>query len=107
MGNVGTMDIAVLGMGHMGRALAGRLLDGSHEVQIWNRTPGRAPDLVERGATEAASPTEAADGAEVVVTSLTDDAAVLEVLSPGDSVLGGVRPHGAAGARSTGSTPTR
>jgi|BarGraIncu00222A_1022003.scaffolds.fasta_scaffold09487_3 3-hydroxyisobutyrate dehydrogenase-like beta-hydroxyacid dehydrogenase len=106
MGNVGTMDIAVLGMGHMGRALAGRLLDGSHEVRIWNRTPGRAPDLVERGATEVASPTEAAGGAEVVVTSLTDDAAVLEVLSSGDSVLGGVGPHAAVVDCSTVSPKT-
>lgn len=87
------MDIAVLGMGHMGRAVAGRLLDGSHQVRIWNRTPGRAPDLVARGATEAPSAPAAADGADVVVTSLTDDAAVLAVLSPGDAALVGVGPE--------------
>jgi len=87
------MDITVLGMGQMGRAVAGRLLDGPHHVRLWNRTPGRAPELVQRGATEATSAAEAAEGAEVIVTSLTDDAAVLDVLIPGGSALGGVGPH--------------
>jgi 3-hydroxyisobutyrate dehydrogenase-like beta-hydroxyacid dehydrogenase len=89
------MDIAVLGTGHMGRAVAGRLLDGPHRVRLWNRTPGRAPDLVDRGAIEVDSAAGAADGADVVLASLTDDAAVLEVLAPGGSVLGGVGPHAA------------
>ena len=86
------MEIAVLGMGRMGQAVAVRLVDGSHRVRIWNRTPGRAPELVASGAAEARSATEAVTGAEVVLTSLTDDAAVLEVLTPDDTVLGGVGP---------------
>ena len=36
------MRIAVLGMGRMGRAVAGRLLAGGHEVTVWNRSPGKA-----------------------------------------------------------------
>ena len=34
------MRIAVLGMGKMGHAVAGRLLEGGHEVTVWNRSPG-------------------------------------------------------------------
>ena len=49
------MEIAVLGMGHMGRALAGRLLDGGHQVKVWNRSKGRAGEVVSEGAREAAS----------------------------------------------------
>jgi 3-hydroxyisobutyrate dehydrogenase-like beta-hydroxyacid dehydrogenase len=86
------VDVAVLGMGQMGGAVAGRLLDGSHRVRIWNRTPGRAPELVERGAVESGTAAEAATGADVVLTSLTDDDAVLDVLAPGGSVLRGVGP---------------
>src|SRR2546426_12770067 len=44
------MDIAVLGMGRMGRALAGRLLEGGHRVTVWNRTKGKAGELVAAGA---------------------------------------------------------
>ena len=45
----------------MGRSFAERLLDGGHDVTIWNRTPHKADDLVARGAREAATPAEAAD----------------------------------------------
>jgi 3-hydroxyisobutyrate dehydrogenase-like beta-hydroxyacid dehydrogenase len=78
------VQIAVLGMGKMGRAVAGRLIAGGHDVAIWNRSPDKAKDLVAQGAKEAGSATEAARGAEVVITSLADDAAVLAVVN-GDS----------------------
>src|SRR5581483_6739452 len=41
------MDIAVLGMGRMGQALAKRLLGGGHAVVVWNRSPGKADEAVE------------------------------------------------------------
>jgi 3-hydroxyisobutyrate dehydrogenase-like beta-hydroxyacid dehydrogenase len=37
------MDVAVLGMGRMGSALAGRLLGDGHRVVVWNRSPGCRP----------------------------------------------------------------
>jgi 3-hydroxyisobutyrate dehydrogenase-like beta-hydroxyacid dehydrogenase len=73
-------SIAVLGLGRMGSALAGRLLDTGHPVTVWNRSPGKAGGLVERGARESTSASEAATGAEVVFTSLTDDDAVRSVV---------------------------
>lgn len=77
----------MLGMGLMGRALATRLLDTGHEVTVWNRSPGRAAEVVARGASEAASPQEAATGAEVVVAVVTDDRAVRAVLLPAGAPL--------------------
>ncbi|WP_214413925.1 NAD(P)-dependent oxidoreductase [Sphaerisporangium fuscum] len=74
------MRTAVLGMGAMGRALAGRLLAHGHEVIVWNRTPGRAAELVEAGAAEASSPAQATREAEVALMSLADDRAVLDVV---------------------------
>lgn len=73
------MRIAVLGMGRMGQALAGRLLDQGHQVTIWNRSAGKAPALVERGATEPGSIHGALDGAELVISSLANDQAVRDV----------------------------
>lgn len=75
------MRVAVLGMGMMGRALARRLLVRDFQVTVWNRTPGRAEELVGLGAVEAASPAEAAREAEGVLLSLADDQAVREVMS--------------------------
>lgn len=86
------MDVAVLGMGRMGQALARRLLGGGHRVAVWNRTPGKAEEVVAAGATEAESVAGAVKAAEAVITSLTADEAVRAV-ALGD---GGLR--GAIGA---------
>ncbi|MEU9886916.1 NAD(P)-binding domain-containing protein [Sphaerisporangium sp. NPDC051011] len=74
------MRVAVLGMGHMGRAVATRLLTRGHAVTVWNRTPGRAGEVVRAGAAEASSPPEAARGTAATLMSLTDDQAVLSVM---------------------------
>jgi 3-hydroxyisobutyrate dehydrogenase-like beta-hydroxyacid dehydrogenase len=76
------MRIAVLGMGKMGHAVAGRLLEGGHELTVWNRSPGKADDLAAKGATDLSgqAASDAASGAEVVITSLSDDAAVQAVI---------------------------
>jgi 3-hydroxyisobutyrate dehydrogenase len=63
----------------MGVALAGRLLAGGHEVVVWNRSAGKAIAIVKAGAGEAASVAEAVRGAQVVLSSLSDDAAVRQV----------------------------
>jgi 3-hydroxyisobutyrate dehydrogenase-like beta-hydroxyacid dehydrogenase len=75
-----TDRVAVLGLGRMGRAVAGRLLDGGCRVTVWNRTPDRAGELVQQGADEAHTVVEAVTGAAVVLCSLTGDDAVREVL---------------------------
>lgn len=83
------MDIAVLGLGSMGAQLASRLLAAGHTVTVWNRSAGKADDLVAEGATEVGSPAEAAAAAEALVLSLADDKAVEAVLLPDGSPLPG------------------
>jgi 3-hydroxyisobutyrate dehydrogenase-like beta-hydroxyacid dehydrogenase len=90
------MDVAVVGMGRIGRAIALRLLSAGHKVTVWNRTPGRASDVVAAGAKEAGSPEEAAEGARSVHLSLAGDQAVDEV------VLGGSAPDSAGLAAALG-----
>ena len=80
------MDIAVLGMGRMGRALAARLLEGGHSVAVWNRSKGKAAEIVSAGGREAPSVADAVDGVDVVITMLANDDAVREV------ALGELRP---------------
>ncbi|MFA1539540.1 NAD(P)-binding domain-containing protein [Actinomadura monticuli] len=77
--------IAFLGLGRMGAPMAGRLGAAGHDLTVWNRTPGRAAALP--GAAERATPAEAAAGAELVITMLTDAGAVEDVLfGPGGAV---------------------
>jgi 3-hydroxyisobutyrate dehydrogenase-like beta-hydroxyacid dehydrogenase len=70
------MRVAFLGLGIMGRAMASNLAKAGHEVSVWNRTPGREVE----GARSAASPAEAARGAEVVWMCVSDTQAVESVL---------------------------
>lgn len=71
--------IAFIGLGRMGQGMAGRYLDAGFDVAVWNRSRSKAEDLIARGAQWAASPADAADGAEAIVTMVADDQASQEV----------------------------
>jgi len=73
-------SVAILGAGAMGAAMAERLLEQGFAVHVWNRTPGPAARLAQRGATAHARPDQAADRADVVVTMLPTADAVKEVM---------------------------
>ena len=73
------MDVAVLGVGNMGRAIAMRLLDGGHKVAVWNRTPGKAAEVVSAGAAEARTVGDAVHRVDVALTMLANDGAVRAV----------------------------
>jgi 3-hydroxyisobutyrate dehydrogenase-like beta-hydroxyacid dehydrogenase len=70
------MRVAFLGLGIMGRPMAANLAKAGHEVTVWNRTPGKDVE----GARTAATPAEAAQGAEVVWICVSDTQAVEDVL---------------------------
>lgn len=70
------MNVSVIGAGTMGSALTRKMLSSGNEVRVWNRTASSAEPLAEHGAQLAGSPAEAAAGADVVLSSLKDDAAV-------------------------------
>src|SRR5260370_14953191 len=69
------MRVAFIGLGRMGHGMAGRYLDGGFTVAVWNRSKAKAEDLIGRGARWAASPADAADGADAIVTMVADDEA--------------------------------
>ncbi len=97
------LSVAVVGLGTMGSTMARTLASAGFAPVLWNRTPSAASALAaELGLGAAASPREAAAGADVVVTSLADDAAVRAVyLDPEDGVVAGVRPGAVAVDTST------
>lgn len=74
--------MTVLGLGAMGGALAGALVSAGHRTTVWNRTPGKAADLLGKGAVEAASAAAAVAASPLAVVCLTDYGAVREVLGP-------------------------
>src|ERR1700736_3160776 len=67
--------VAFIGLGRMGHGMAGRYLDAGYTVAVWNRSKAKAEDLIARGARWAASPADAADGADAIVTMVADDEA--------------------------------
>ncbi|MGK5729149.1 NAD(P)-dependent oxidoreductase [Streptomyces sp. URMC 124] len=72
--------VTVLGLGPMGRALAGAFLDAGLHTTVWNRTPGRDRDLVERGAVGARSAEEAVAASGLTVVCVVNYDAVDAVL---------------------------
>jgi 3-hydroxyisobutyrate dehydrogenase-like beta-hydroxyacid dehydrogenase len=69
--------VAILGTGKMGGAMARRLASSGFDVTVWNRTPARAEEL--HVGRVAATPVEAVRDADVIISSLTNDAAVRDV----------------------------
>jgi 3-hydroxyisobutyrate dehydrogenase len=89
--------IGFVGLGTMGAAMAANLRRAGFEITVWNRTPGRAADLVALGVVEAATPADAARAADIVVTCVSDTpdvdavlfgpAGVADGLAAGDMVI--------------------
>ncbi|HEY7937841.1 MAG TPA: NAD(P)-dependent oxidoreductase [Candidatus Limnocylindrales bacterium] len=72
--------IGFLGLGTMGAAMAGHLVRSGRTVTVWNRTPGRAADLVEAGAAEADTPAAVTRASDVVLLCVSDTPDVEAVL---------------------------
>src|SRR3954451_19869463 len=84
------MRVAFVGLGTMGAAMAGHLLDAGHDVAVHNRTREREEPLAERGARRAATPKEAAEGAELVFVCVSDSPDVEQVVLGEDGIVHGL-----------------
>ncbi|MEV5427933.1 NAD(P)-binding domain-containing protein [Streptomyces sp. NPDC052701] len=87
--NEGHQAVTVLGLGSMGSALAGALLDRGRPTTVWNRSADKARPLVERGARPAATPREAVASAPLVIACVLDHEALHTVLDPVADALAG------------------
>jgi 2-hydroxy-3-oxopropionate reductase len=83
------MRIGYLGVGNMGQPMAGKLLDGGHELWVYDVRAEAMRPLLERQARPAASPKEVADACDTVVVSLPTLEAFRAALSGPDGLLWG------------------
>jgi 3-hydroxyisobutyrate dehydrogenase-like beta-hydroxyacid dehydrogenase len=74
------MQIAFIGTGQMGTAIARRLHIAGHRVMVWNRTPQKTEALAQAGLTIASSIEHAVKEADFIFTMLTNDAAIEQVI---------------------------
>jgi 3-hydroxyisobutyrate dehydrogenase-like beta-hydroxyacid dehydrogenase len=81
------MHVGFIGIGRMGSAIAGRVLEAGNELTVWNRTREKTEDLASSGAQVASSVAETCRGAEVVMTMVANDAALLEVALGREGIL--------------------
>ena len=75
------MQVGFIGLGRMGQVMARRILDGGHDVGMFNRTREKTKTLSDHGAKVMGSIKEAANYGEGVFTMLADDAAVEDVVT--------------------------
>jgi 3-hydroxyisobutyrate dehydrogenase-like beta-hydroxyacid dehydrogenase len=83
--------VAFIGLGKMGLAMATNLQRAGYPLVVWNRSAEKAGPLRALGARVAETPATAVQDADIVFTSLADDASVGEVVSGPAGVLGGLR----------------
>jgi len=83
--------IGFIGLGLMGKPMAGNLLKAGFPVVVWNRTKARADELVHEGARLGASPRDVAAQADVLITIVSDPPAVEQIMWGADGVLAGLR----------------
>ncbi|MGI8525355.1 MAG: NAD(P)-dependent oxidoreductase [Pseudolabrys sp.] len=88
-GSAPGMQVGVAGLGKMGAAIAARLIEVGHQVTVWNRSAAKAKPLIETGAKSAGAPAELANACAVIITILTDAAAIDAVYSGANGLLSG------------------
>jgi len=81
------LQVAVLGTGIMGAAMARNLARAGHEVRAWNRSREKAKPLAAEGIRISDTPAGAVDGADAVVTILYDGPAALAVMEQASPAL--------------------
>jgi 3-hydroxyisobutyrate dehydrogenase len=84
--------VALLGLGIMGGGMGGRLLGAGFPLTVYNRSRERTTALASAGAQVAATPREAAGGADIVLSMVADDTASRAMWLGADGALAGVAP---------------
>ena len=80
------MHLGFIGLGHLGKAIAGHLADCGHTLTVWNRTPSKAEGMK---AETASSPWATTDKAEIIFVCMFDSKAVHSILSQEGGLLSG------------------
>jgi 3-hydroxyisobutyrate dehydrogenase-like beta-hydroxyacid dehydrogenase len=91
------MRVGLIGLGNMGAGMAQNLVNAGHELRVFNRTRQRAEEFAKGvplgKVTVADTPAGVAEGAEVVVTMVSDDAALREVAHGANGLFDALAPE--------------
>lgn len=79
MTDANKLRVGFIGLGRMGQAMANRILEAGHDLVVYNRSADKATELVKSGAQLATSVKAACEGREIVISMVSDDAALREV----------------------------
>jgi 2-hydroxy-3-oxopropionate reductase len=82
--------VGFIGLGIMGRPMAKNLMAAGYDLVVHNRSPEKAEELANEGATAAGSPREVAEKCGIIVTMLPDSPQVEEVLAGEGGVFEGI-----------------
>ncbi|AXI45758.1 hypothetical protein C1J03_06755 [Sulfitobacter sp. SK012] len=74
-------NIAILGLGSMGSALAHCLIKAGHNVAVWNRTPGKSDAFTNLGARAAKTPDEAIAVSDFAIVCVKSHAQTVKIIS--------------------------
>lgn len=86
------MKLGWIGTGVMGNSMCGHLLAAGHQLNVYNRTRGKADNLIAKGAVWCGSPRELAQNSEIVFSIVGFPPDVESVVLGADGVLAGARP---------------
>src|SRR5690242_11819992 len=98
--------IGFVGVGNMGQPMAANLLRAGYSVRVWNRTPARTAALAAEGTTIVTRPEEVAEAGALVVSSLSNDRVLEEVVGANHDLLRRLGPGGIHVSTSTVSPDT-
>ena len=93
--------IGFVGLGNMGQPMAANLLKAGYAVRAWDRTPARAAALAAQGATGVVRPEDVAESGGLVVSSLSNDRVLEEVVGANHDLLRRLGPGGVHVSAST------
>ena len=84
--------VGFIGLGIMGRPMAGHIMKGGHPLTVYNRTPSKTAELAAQGALVAGTPAEVAARSEIIITMVSDTPDVERVVAGPQGVIAGIRP---------------
>jgi len=84
------VNLGFVGLGDMGSLIVPRLMAAGHKVTGWNRTKPKAQELIDAGMKWAETPRQAAQGADIVFSIVTDAKAVRSVALGPDGIISGL-----------------
>ncbi|WP_027087715.1 NAD(P)-binding domain-containing protein [Cohnella panacarvi] len=85
-------SIGFIGLGVMGEPMAANLLRKGYSVTVYNRSAGKDEQLVKLGADSVSTPAAAARSVDVVITMVSNDAAIEEIYYGADGMIAALKP---------------